>query len=163
MWTRLKSSNDTSCTVQGLTPKCEKILNYLKRIEVAIKTTFNPPNDATSKQIRVYGLAAWLIGLIAMLIITIATPLLERVTPGRGLGIVFLAVSLVAYGLMATGCYRALTGKKESQAHNPYEVSFLRIIVGLVSVILSITIPATILVLFLYFLQWIGIEPNKLF
>ena len=98
-----------------------------------------------------------------MLFLTIATPLLARATPGRGLGIVFLAVCLVAYGLMATGCYRALTGKKQSQAHDPYEVSFLRIILGLVSVILSMVIPATILVLFLYFLQWIGIEPNKLF
>ena len=64
---------------------------------------------------------------------------------------------------MVTGCYRVLTGKKTSKNVSDYEVSYIRVIMGVVSFLLSIMIPVSIMVLFLYFLQWIGIEPNKLF
>jgi hypothetical protein len=74
-----------------------------------------------------------------------------------------MQVSCVAFGLMTTGCYRALTGKKASKSVNEYEVSYTRVTIGVVSFLLSIVIPASIMLLFFYFLHWIGIEPNKLF
>lgn len=138
-------------------------MGYFNRVQLSLKTTFNPPDNATALQIRLYGLGAWLIGFIIMVVLCLTIPVLERITINNNLGIIYISIFFVAFGLMATGCYRALTGKKTSKNVNDYEVSYTRVIMGVVSFLLSIMIPASIMVLFLYFLQWIGIEPNKLF
>ena len=132
-------------------------------MQLSLKTTFNPPDNATALQIRLYGLGAWLIGFIIMVVLCLTIPILERMTINSNLGIIYISISFVAFGLMVTGYYRTLTGKKTSKNVNDYEVSYTRVIVGVVSFLLSIMIPASIMLLFLYFLQWIGIEPNKLF
>jgi hypothetical protein len=98
-----------------------------------------------------------------MVILCLTIPILERMTIDSNLGIIYISICFVAFGLMVTGCYRTLTGKKISKNVNDYEVSYTRVIMGVVSFLLSIMIPASIMLLFLYFLQWIGIEPNKLF
>jgi hypothetical protein len=138
-------------------------MDYFNRVQLSLKTTFNPPDNASALQIRLYGLGAWLIGFIIMVVLCLTIPALERITINNNLGIIYISISFVAFGLMATGCYRALTGKKTSKNVNDYEVSYTRVIVGVVSFLLSIMIPASIMLLFLYFLQWMGIEPNKLF
>jgi len=138
-------------------------MDYFTRVQLSLKTTFNPPDNATALQIRLYGLGAWLIGFIIMVALCLTIPVLERITINNNLGIIYVSISFVAFGLMATGCYRALTGKKTSRNVNDYEVSYTRVIMGVVSFLLSIMIPASIMLLFLYFLQWMGIEPNKLF
>ena len=137
-------------------------MDYFNRVQLSLKTTFNPPDNATALQIRLYGLGAWLIGFIIMVVLCLTIPVLERITINNNLGIIYVSISFVAFGLMATGCYRALTGKKTSRNVNDYEVSYTRVIMGVVSFLLSIMIPASIMLLFLYFLQWMGIEPNKL-
>ena len=138
-------------------------MDYFNRVQLSLKTTFNPPNNASALQIRLYGLGAWLIGFFIMVVLCLTIPVLERITINNNLGIIYVSISFVAFGLMATGCYRALTGKKTSKNVNNYEVSYTRVIMGVVSFLLSVMIPASIMLLFLYFLQWIGIEPNKLF
>ena len=138
-------------------------MDYLNRVQLSLKTTFNPPDNATALQIRLYGLGAWLIGFIIMVVLCLTIPLLERITINDNLGIIYLSIYFVAFGLMATGCYRALTGKKTSKNVDDYEVSYTRVIMGVVSFLLSLMIPVSIMLLFLYFLQWMGIEPNKLF
>ena len=138
-------------------------MDYLNRVQLSLKTTFNPPDSATALQIRLYGLGAWLIGFIVMVVLCLTIPVVERISFNNNLGIIYICISLVAFGLMTTGCYRALTGKKTSKSVNEYEVSYTRVIIGVVSFLLSIVIPASIMLLFFYFLHWIGIEPNKLF
>jgi len=138
-------------------------MDYFNRVQLSLKTTFNPPDNVSALQIRLYGLGAWLIGFFIMVVLCLTIPVLERITINNNLGIIYISISFVAFGLMATGCYRALTGKKTSKNVNDYEVSYTRVIMGVVSFLLSIMIPASIMLLFLYFLQWIGIEPNKLF
>jgi len=138
-------------------------MDYFNRVQLSLKTTFNPPDNVSALQIRLYGLGAWLIGFFIMVVLCLTIPVLERITINNNLGIIYISISFVAFGLMATGCYRALTGKKTSKNVNNYEVSYTRVIMGVVSFLLSVMIPASIMLLFLYFLQWIGIEPNKLF
>jgi hypothetical protein len=138
-------------------------MDYFNRVQLSLKTTFNPPDNATALQIRLYGLGAWLIGFIIMVVLCLTTPILQRITINNNLGVIHISISFVAFSLMATGCYRVLTGKKTSKNVNDYEVSFTRIIMGVGSLLLSIMIPTSIMLSFLYFLQWIGIEPNKLF
>jgi hypothetical protein len=138
-------------------------MDYFNRVQLSLKTTFNPPDNATVPQIRLYGLGAWLIGFIIMIVLCLTIPVLERITINNNLGIIYICISIVAFGLMTTGCYRALTGKKTSKNVNEYDVSYTRVILGVVSFLLSIIIPISIMLLVLYFLQWIGIEPNKLF
>jgi hypothetical protein len=138
-------------------------MNYLNTVQLSLKTTFNPPDNASAHQIRLFGLGAWLIGFIIMLVLCLGISVLERIIINTNLGIIYISISFVAFGLMTTGCYRALTGKNTSKKINDYEVSYARVIMGLVYFLLSIMIPISIMLLFLYFLQWIGIEPNKLF
>ena len=138
-------------------------MDYFNRVQLSLKTTFNPPDNATARQIRIYGLGAWLIGFIIMVVLCLTIPLLERITINNNLGIIYFFIFLVAFGLMTTGCYRTLTGKKTSKNVNDYEVSYARVIMGVVSFLLSIMIPASIILLLLNFLQGMGIEPNKLF
>jgi hypothetical protein len=138
-------------------------MNYFNRVQLSLKTTFNPPDNATSLQIRLYGLGAWLIGFVIVVVLCLIIPAMERIKFNNNLGIIYFFISLIAFGLMTTGCYRALTGKKISKNLNEYEVSYTRVIVGVVSFLLSMIIPASIMVFVLYFLQWMGIEPNKLF
>ena len=139
------------------------VMDYFNRVQLSLKTTLNPPDNATALQIRLYGLGAWLIGFIIVVVLCLIIPAMERIRTNNNLGIIYFFISLVAFGLMTTGCYRALTGKKISKNLNDYEVSYIRVIMGVVSFILSMIIPASIMVLVLYFLQWMGIEPNKLF
>ncbi len=138
-------------------------MDYLNRVQLSLKTTFNPPDSATDLQIRLYGLGAGLIGFIIMVVLCLTIPVVERISFNNNLGIIYICITFVAFGLMTTGCYRALTGKKTSKSVNEYEVSYTRVIIGVVSFLLSIVIPASIMLLFFYFLHWIGIEPNKLF
>ena len=138
-------------------------MDYFNSVQLSLKTTFNPPDNATALQIRLYGLGAWLIGFIIMVVLCLTTPILQRITINNNLGIIYISISFVAFSLMATGCYRVLTGKKTSKKVSDYEVSFTRIIMGVGSLLLSIMIPTSIMLSFLYFLQWIGIEPNKIF
>lgn len=63
---------------------------------------------------------------------------------------------------MATGCFRAITGKNTAGNANDYEVSWVRVIKGLIALLLSIIIPVSMVLALLYFLQGMGIEPNKL-
>lgn len=98
-----------------------------------------------------------------MVILFLTIPVLERITINNNLGKFYFFISLVAFGLMTTGCYRTLTGKEISKNVNNYEVSYTRVIMGVVSFLLSIMIPASIMLLLINFLQWMGIEPNKLF
>jgi hypothetical protein len=138
-------------------------MDYFNRVQLSLKTTFNPPENATALQVRLYGLGAWLIGFIIMIVLCLTITVLEKIPINTNLGIIYISIFFVAFGLMITGCYRALTGKKISKNVNDYEVSYTRVIMGVMSFLLSIMIPASIMVIFLYFLQWIGIEPNKLF
>jgi hypothetical protein len=138
-------------------------MDYFNSVQLSLKTTFNPPDNATALQIRLYGLGAWLIGFIIMVVLCLTTPILQRITINNNLGVIYISISFVAFSLMATGCYRVLTGKKTSKNVSDYEVSFTRIIMGVGSLLLSIMIPTSIMLSFLYFLQWIGIEPNKFF
>ena len=138
-------------------------MDFLNRVQLSLKMTFRPPDDATPLQIRLCGLGAWFLGFTIMVFLTLTIPFLERIAIDSNLGIVYLCVIIVAFGLMVTGCYRTLTGKKASREVDEYEVSSVRVIIGVVSFLLSITIPASIIVLFLYFLQWVGIEPNQFF
>jgi len=138
-------------------------MNYFNRVQLSLKTTFNPPDNATALQIRLYGLGAWLIGFIIVVVLCLIIPAMERIKFNNNLGIIYFFISLIAFGLMTTGCYRALTGKKISKNLNEYEVSFTRVIVSVVSFLLSMIIPASIMLLVLYFLQWMAIEPNRLF
>ena len=139
------------------------VLDFFNRVNLSLKTTFKPPDNATALQIRLYGLGAWSIGFITVLVLSVTIPVLERISRNNNLGIIYISISFVAFGLMVIGCYRALTGKKTSIHVDDYEISYTRIIMGVVSFLLSLTIPTAIMLLFLYFLQWIGIEPNKLF
>jgi hypothetical protein len=140
-----------------------QVMDYFNRLQLSLKTTFNPPENATALQVRLYGLGAWLIGFIIMIVLCLTITVLEKIPINTNLGIIYISIFFVAFGLMITGCYRALTGKKISKNVNDYEVSYTRVIMGVMSFLLSIMIPASIMVIFLYFLQWIGIEPNKLF
>jgi len=130
---------------------------------MSLLTVFNPPDAATSRQIRLYGAGAWLIGLVSLVVLSLAAPVLERIPFETDLKMIYIPTLLVAFGLMVTGCYRALTGKKTSKNVEDHEVSYARVIIGVMSVLLSLLIPATIVVACLYFVQWIGIEPNKIF
>jgi hypothetical protein len=138
-------------------------MDYLNRVQLSLKTTFNPPDSATALQIRLYGLGAWLIGFFIMVVLCLTIPVVEKISFNNNLGIIYLCITFVAFGLMTTGCYRALTGKKMVKSVKEYEVSYTRVIIGLASFLLSIMIPASIMLLFFYLLQWIGIEPNRLF
>lgn len=138
-------------------------MDLFNRVQLSLKTVFNPPDNASAQQIRLYGLGAWLIGFIIMVVLCLSIPVLERSTVNNNLGIIYISICVVAFGLMTTGCYRALTGKKRSKNVDDYEVSYTRVIIGVMSFLLSIIIPASIMLLFIYFLQWIGIEPNKIF
>ena len=138
-------------------------MNYFYLVRLSLKTTFNPPDNATAHQIRLYGLVSWLIGFVTMVVVSLSIPVLEKITISNKLGIICISIFFVSFSIMVTGCYRALTGKKTSINVNDYEVSYIRVMTGLVFYLLSIMIPISIMLLFLYFLQWIGIEPNKLF
>ena len=137
-------------------------MNYFNRVQLSLKTTFNPPDNATALQIRLYGLGAWLIGFIIVVVLCLIIPAMERIKFNNNLEIIYFFISLIAFGLMTTGCYRALTGRKISKNLNEYAVSYILVIMGVVSFLLSMIIPASIMVLVLYFLQWMGIEPNKI-
>ena len=136
-------------------------MDFFDRVQMSLKMTFNPPREATSRQIRLYGLGAWAVGFVAAVVLSSAGPAIDRITFETDLEIIYIPTVLVAFGLMVTGCYRALTGKKTSKSVDDYDVSPARVIVGLVSLLLSLMIPAVILVGLLYALQWIGIEANR--
>ena len=91
------------------------VMDYFNRVQLSLKTTFNPRDKATALQIRLYGLGAWLIGFIIMVVLCLTIPALERITINNNLGIIYICISFVAFGLMTTGYYRALTGKKTSK------------------------------------------------
>ncbi|MHA1942282.1 MAG: hypothetical protein ACW97P_11275 [Candidatus Hodarchaeales archaeon] len=105
---------------------------------MSLKTTFNPPENATALQVRLYGLGAWLIGFIIMIVLCLTITVLEKIPINTNLGIIYISIFFVAFGLMITGCYRALTGKKISKNVNDYEVSYTRVIMGVMSFLLSI-------------------------
>ena len=138
-------------------------MNYLNIVKLSLKTTFHPPGNATAHQIRLYGLGSWLIGFLTMVVLSLTISVLEEITLNNNLGIIYISIYFISFGLMVVGCYRALTGKKTSIKVDDYEVSYIRVIIGVLSYLLSIMIPTSIILLFLYFLQWIGIEPNKFF
>jgi hypothetical protein len=146
--------------------KIKEFLNFgslLKMVELSLKTTFNPPDTSSTKQIRINGLIAWLVGFLIMIVNTMAVSIIYRIMNIGSLGLVFFAISLAAVGFMVSGFYRFLTGKKEQKSENEYEISLYRVGLVFISLILSITIPVMIIGLILYYLQSIGIEPNKLF
>jgi hypothetical protein len=138
-------------------------MTLFDKVQSSLKTAFNPSENATARQIRFSGFGAWVIGFLIMVVLCWAISVLERIISNTNLGIVYISITVVAFGLMTTGCYRTLTGKKTSKITNDYEVSYTRVIKGVVSFILSTMIPTSIMLLFLYFLQWMGIEPNTLF
>ena len=111
-------------------------MNVLNIVQLSFKITFNPPDNATGNQIRLYGLGAWLIGFIIMVVLCWTIPVLERIIIHTDLGTIYICISFVAFGLMTTGCYRALTGKKTSKSVTDYEVSYTRVIMGVVSFLL---------------------------
>lgn len=146
--------------------RIKEFLNFgslLKKVELSLKTTFNPPDTSSAKQIRIYGLIAWLVGFLIMIVNTVAFSVIDRIIDIGTLRLVFVAISLVATGFMVSGFYRFLTGKKEPKSESAYEISLYRVGLVFISMILSIAIPVMIIVLILYYLQSIGIEPNKLF
>ena len=138
-------------------------MNYLNIVQLPLKTTFKPPDNATARQIRLYGLVSWLIGFITMVVLSLTISVLEEISVNNSLRIIYISIYFVSFGLMVIGCYRALSGKKTSIEVNDYEVSYMRVIISVLSYLLSIMIPTSIILLFLYFLQWTGIEPNKFF
>jgi len=138
-------------------------MDLLERAQLSFKMTFNPPDGATSRQIRLYGLGAWIVGFVAIILLSSAGPVIEGLSFETDLEMIYIPCVFVAFGLMVTGCYRTLTGKKTSKHVDDYEVSPVRVIVGVVSMLLSLVIPATLMVGVLYFLQWIGMEPNEMF
>jgi hypothetical protein len=138
-------------------------MNLFNLVQMSLKTTLNPPGNATASQIRIYGLGAWFVGFFIMVILCWAIAVLEKEINHFNLGIIYACIAIIAFGLMTTGCYRVLSGKKTSENLNASSISFARIVVGGVSFLLSLMIPISIMLLFLYFLQWIGIEPNTLF
>lgn len=131
-----------------------------KWVKIALKSTFNPPEDATSKQIRIYGLGAWLIGFVLAIINNLFFIYVTKNDDSLGIIIHFiLLLSLVAAVLMVSGCYRTLTGKKDYKGDdNHISASFARIIIGMVAYVLAIAIPLAIFLLVIYILQWAGIE-----
>ena len=94
------------------------VMNYFNRVKLSLKTTFNPPDNATALQIRLYGLGAWLFGFIIVVVLCLIIPAMERIKFANNLGIIYFFISFIAFGLMTTGCYRALTGKKISRNLN---------------------------------------------
>jgi hypothetical protein len=74
-------------------------MNYFNRVQLSLKTTFNPPDNATARQIRLYGLGGWLIGFIIMVVLCLTIPILERMTIDSNLGIIYISICFVAFGL----------------------------------------------------------------
>ena len=70
-------------------------MDYFNIVQLSLKTTFNPPDNATAPQIRLYGLGAWLIGFIIMIVLCLTIPVLERITINNNLGIIYLLLLLV--------------------------------------------------------------------
>ncbi len=138
-------------------------MDYLERVGQKLGTTFDSSANATVHQIRRYGLGAWLAGLLVLVVLALSIPLLERSVISTEVAMAYASASLVAFGLMAIGCYKALTGKNLKVRVNDYEASLARVIKLQIAILLSITIPALIVVAFLYFLHWIGVEPNRIF
>jgi len=137
-------------------------MDFFDRVRTSLKITFNQPREATSRQIRLHGLGAWAVGFVSIIVLSFAGPAIDRITFETDLEMIYIPTVLVAFGLMATGCYRALTGKKPSKDMDDYDVSPARIIVGVVSLLLSLMIPAAHIDGALYFLQMLGIEPNQI-
>jgi hypothetical protein len=140
----------------------KQILSF-EMLETSLSTTFNPPEKASSKQIRIYGLASWLFGLVSMIVIMIFNFGVPSLMKYRFVALSTIILYFISFCLMITGCYRVLTGRSKSVEVDKYEISFSRILLGVMAYFISVGLPATIILMFLYFLQWIGIDPRQLF
>ena len=138
-------------------------MDYLERIGLALKTTLDSPDNATVSQIRLTGLGAWLAGFVILVVLALSLPLLEKWIISTEVALVYLVVSIAAFALMAIGCYRALTGRNVNVRVNDYEASLARVIKLQIALLLSVAVPALMVVALLYFLHWMGPEPNRFF
>lgn len=62
-------------------------MDYLNRVQLALKTTLHPPDNASARQIRRYGFGAWLIGFIILVVLSLGIPVLERIMISTELGL----------------------------------------------------------------------------
>ena len=138
-------------------------MDLLDQIVLALKTTFQPPDNATSRQIRLHGLTAWLAGFFCLLLLTLASGFFEKLAPNADLALFYGAAVFVAFGLMTSGCYRALTGRPPAAPPGDYQLCWRRMVLGLAAGLLSLILPCALLLLAALILQRLGIEPNSFF
>lgn len=135
----------------------------IRKTSLAIQTVFNPPKDATSGQVRLYGAAAWFVGLFTAIVGTVVISLLSQLRVGPRFAILAVIFHLAGFGFMMIGGYRALTGNNEQITTDLSEVSILRVINGLFALLVSFVIVGATAATLLYCLQWIGIDPRNIF
>lgn len=111
-----------------------RIVTLADRIMSTVATTLKPTAEATSKQVRLNGLATFAIGIALFVLLSMALLALLKVLPNFRIGPLLLApFCLLFYALSMVGGYRALTGRSPVASY-PGEVSFKRLFLGLFSV-----------------------------
>jgi hypothetical protein len=143
--------------------RADLIWELIRKASLAIQTVFNPPKDATSGQVRLYGAAAWFVGLFTAFVGTVVISLLSQLGVGPRFAILAVIFHLAGFGFMMIGGYRALTGNNEQLTMDLTEVSILRVINGLFALLASFVIAGAAATALLYYLQWMGIDPRNIF
>jgi len=129
------------------------IVRPAERILEAVRTSFAPRKDATSREIRLNGLICLCAALGAMAVVglliwisSLVLPSNARVSPE-----VVLVPALAFYVLTRFGGYRLLVGKSPEPA-GPGEVSPKRILFGIASVLMVFALVLGIAVI----AQWVA-------
>lgn len=57
-----------------------QIGELIRKTGLAVQNVFNPPKNATSGQVRLYGAAAWLVGLVTAIVGPVSLSLLSQLS-----------------------------------------------------------------------------------
>ncbi len=140
----------------------KQIGELIHKTGLAVQNVFNPPKNATSGQVRLYGAAAWLVGLVTAIVGAVSLSLLGQLRVVPRFAMLVGIFPLAGFGLMTIGGYRALTGKNVQVTMDMTEISIFRVIVGLFALLVSFVLAGAAATAFLYYLQWVGIDPRNI-
>jgi hypothetical protein len=112
-----------------------------------LSRTLHVPPEATTREVRVDGLIAAVVGLVVVLAGTLGAMTLEKIALTVGFGRAMLVLVFVGYGLLVIGGYRALTGRHPAHEQHDAMSSIRRIGTGILVVCLAFALLFGLLLL----------------
>ena len=106
-------------------------------VEEALSRSLRVPPTATPREVRTNGAICAAVGFLLLVACGVGIFTIGAVHVPRAVGLVALAVLLVAYGLFIIGTYRAITGKNPANDSYTATSSLARILAGVGIVVVA--------------------------